>query len=96
MGIGDRAGGEDGVAVRRVRADQDDDIGLFDGVEILRAGAGAEGLAKAVSGGRMADAGAGVGVVVLEHRTGQFLDEIGFLIRAAGGGDDAHRMPPLL
>ncbi len=86
------AGGEDRVPGMGVGADDHDDIGLFDAVEILRAGRGAIGLAQAIAGGRMADAGAGVGVVVAEHRAGQFLDEVGLFVGAARRGDDAHRL----
>jgi hypothetical protein len=83
--------GEDRVAVGRVRAD-DDQTTSGDAVEILRAGGGAEGLAKAVAGGRMADPCAGVGVVVAEHRAGQFLHEEGLLVGAAARGDHADRL----
>src|SRR5690606_25226305 len=36
--------------------------------------------------------GAGVGVVVAEDRAGQLLHQIGFLVGAAAGGDDADRL----
>jgi hypothetical protein len=38
--------GEDRVAVGRVGADHDDHVGVLDGIEILRAGRGAEGLPR--------------------------------------------------
>ena len=84
-----QARGEDGVAVGRVGADDDDDVGLFDRIEVLRAGRGAVGLAEPVAGGRVADAGAGVGVVVAEDGADHLLHEVGFLVRAARGGDAA-------
>jgi hypothetical protein len=45
----------------------DDHVGRHHAVEILRAGGGAEGLAEAIAGRRMAHPRAGVGVVVAEH-----------------------------
>ena len=60
-----------------------------DRVEILRAGRGAVGLAEAVAGRRMADARAGVDVVVEEALAHQLLDEIGLLVGAARRGDAA-------
>jgi hypothetical protein len=83
------ARGEDGVAVGRVGADQQNDIRLLDAVEILRAGRGAEGLAEAVPGRRVADAGAGIDVVVAETTADELLHEEGLLVGAARGGDAA-------
>src|SRR5208283_4405596 len=83
---------EDRMCIGRIGADHDDDVGLVDGVEILRAGRGAEGLVQAIARGRMAHARASVGVVVAEARAGQLLDEKALLIRAARGGDDADRI----
>ena len=40
----------------------------------------------------MADARAGIRIVVHEYGAGQFLHQIGFFIGAAGRGDDAHGM----
>ena len=42
------------------------DVGLVDRIEILRAGRGAEGLVEAIAGRRVADARAGVDVIVAE------------------------------
>src|SRR5690606_31223566 len=39
--------------------------------------------------------GAGIGVVVAEHRAGQLLHEVGFLVGAAAGGDHAHGLAPV-
>ncbi len=86
------ARGEHRMRVGRIGADHDDDVGLIDRIEILRARRGAEGLAEAVAGRRMADARAGVGVVVAEHRAGQLLHQIGFLVGAARRCDDADRI----
>ena len=80
------------MAVGRVGADHDDHVGVLDAVEILRAGGGAEGLAQTVAGRRMADPGAGVGVVVAERGAGQLLHQVGFLGGAARRGDDADRI----
>ena len=67
----------------------EDDVGLVDRVEILRAGRGAEGLVEAIAGRRMADARAGVDVIVAEAAADQLLNEIALLIGAARGGDAA-------
>ncbi len=40
----------------------------------------------------MADARAGIRVVVHEHGAGQLLHEVGLFVRAAAGGDDAYRL----
>ena len=80
------------MAVGRVGADQHHHIGLLDRVEILRAGRGAERGAQSVAGRRMADAGAGVGVVVAEHVARQLLHQVGLFVGAARRGDDADRI----
>ncbi len=81
-----------GCAIGRIGADHDDHVGVFDAVEILRAGRGAEGLAQSIAGRRVADPGTGIGVVVAERGAGQFLHQIGFLVGAARRGDDADRV----
>ena len=90
------ARGEDRMGVGRIGADHQDDISLLDRVEILRAGRGAERLAQAEAGRRMADAGAGIDVVVAEAAADQLLDEIGLLVGAARRGDAADRQPAVL
>ena len=87
--------GKDRVPVRGVRADDQHHVGLFDAVEILRAGRGAKGLAQPVTRGRMTHPRTGIGIIVAEDRAGQLLNQIGFLIGAATGGDDPHRPPPV-
>ena len=89
-------GGEDRVAVGRVGADDQDDVGLLDRFEVLRAGRGAERGLQAVAGRRVADAGAGVDIVVAEAGAHQLLDEIDLLIGAARRGDGADRLPAIL
>ncbi len=84
------------MAVGRIGADHQDDVGLLDGIEILRPRRSAERGLEAVAGRRMADAGAGVDVVVAEDVAHQLLDEIGFFIRAARRGDAAQRGPSIL
>lgn len=84
------------MPVGRVGADDDDDIGMLDRVEILRAGRGAERLAEAVAGRRMADAGAGIDIVIAETGADQLLDEEGLLVGAARRGDAADRIPAVL
>ena len=54
------------MTVGRVGADDHDDVGLLDAVEILRAGGRAECRLQAIAGRRMADAGASVDIVVAE------------------------------
>src|SRR3569833_438145 len=78
---------------RRIGADDDDDVAVFDRVEVLRAGRGAVGLAEAVAGRRMADAGTGVDVVVAEDGADQLLHQESFFIGAARRGDAANRGP---
>ena len=73
-----------------VGADQQDDISKRDGFEVLRAGGGAERVLEAVSRGRVADAGAGVDVIVAESGPYQLLYEEGFFVRAARRRDAAH------
>jgi hypothetical protein len=41
----------------------------------------------------VADAGAGIDIVVAEARAHQLLDQIGFLVGAAARGDAAERLP---
>ena len=84
--------GEDGMAIGRIGADDDDDVSGHHAVEILGAGRGAEGGLQAVTGRRVADARAGIDIVVAEAGTDQLLDEEGLLIGAPAGGDPADRM----
>ena len=63
----------------------------IDAVEILGAGRGAEGGLQAVAGRRVADAGAGIDIVVAEAGADQLLDEEGLLVGAARRGDAADR-----
>ena len=83
------ARGEHRMAVGRVGADDEHDVGVLDGIEILRAGRSAEGGLEAVAGRRMADARASIDIVVAEAAADQLLDEIGLFIGAARGGDAA-------
>ncbi|MNK74678.1 hypothetical protein D3C87_941980 [compost metagenome] len=87
---------ENRVAIRRIGADDKHDIGLLDAVEILRAGGGAESLTETITRRRMADAGAGIDVVVTKAGADEFLDEEGFFIRAAGRGNAAYGFPAIL
>ena len=87
---------EDRVTIGRVGADDEDDIRLGDRFEILSACGGAEGFRQAVAGRRMADAGAGVDIVVAEGRADEFLDEEDFLVRAARRGDGADRVAAIV
>ena len=73
----------------RVGADDHGDIGVLDRVEVLRAGRGAESGRQAIAGRRMADAGAGIDIVVAEAGADQLLHQIGFFVGAARRGDAA-------
>ena len=87
---------EDRVAVSRVGADDEDDVGLGDGLEVLRAGRGAERRAQPIAGRRVADAGAGIDIVVAEGGAHQLLDEEDLLVGAARRGDGADRFTAVL
>ena len=85
------ARGEHRMAVGRVGADHQDHVAFVDRIEILRAGRGAERRPQAVAGRRVADAGAGVDIVVAERGADQLLDDEHFLVGATGGSDAADR-----
>ena len=82
------------MGVGRIGADDDHDIRFFDGLEILRAGRGAEGLGEAEAGRRVADARASVDVVVAEPGANHLLNQEHFLVGAARGADRANRVRP--
>ena len=84
-----QAGGEHRMGGGRVGADDHGDVGILDRVEILRAGGGAEGDRKAIAGRGVADARAGVDIVVAEAGADQLLHQIGLFVGAAGRGDAA-------
>src|SRR6202050_979328 len=75
-----------------IGANDNDDVGVLDGIEILSAGRSAVGLAEAITGRRVADTGAGVDVVVAERGADQFLHQESLLIGAARRGDAADRV----
>jgi hypothetical protein len=77
------ARGEDRVRVGRIGADDQDHVALVDRVEILRARRSAEGGLEAIAGRRMADAGAGIDVVVAETAAHQLLHQVRLLVGAA-------------
>ena len=80
------------VPLARIGADDHHHIGVLDRLEGLRAGRGAVGLAQAVAGRAVADAGAGVDVVGAEGGADQLLHEVGFLVGAAARRDAADRI----
>ncbi len=90
------AGSENRMGVGRIGADDDHDIRLIDRLEILRAGRGAEGLGQAEAGRRVANARAGVDVVVAESGANHLLNQEHFLVGAARGTDRANRIAPVL
>ena len=87
---------EHGVGVGRVGADDQDHIGLVDALEVLRAGGFAERLLQAIAGRRVADAGAGVDVIVVEGGADHALHDVDFLVRRARRGDAADRVLAVL
>src|SRR5882762_9328970 len=84
------------MAVSRIGADDDDNVRMLDAVEVLCAGRGSEGLAEAIACRRMADAGAGIDVVVAESCPHQFLHEERLLVGAARRGDATDRFAAVL
>ena len=88
--------GEHRMAFGRVRADDDDDVRLHHGVEGLRAGRLANRALQPVAGRRVADARAGVDVVVAERGAHELLHEERLLVRAARGRDAADRVAAVL
>jgi len=77
------ARGEHGMGVGRIGADQHDDIGLLDRIEILGAGRSPERGAQPIAGRRVADPRAGVDIVVAEAAADQLLHQEGLLVGAA-------------
>ena len=86
-----QARGEHRMRLARIGADHHDHVGQRDRLEGLRAGRGAVGLPEAVAGGRVADARAGVDVVVAERRAHHLLHQERLLVGAARRGDAADR-----
>src|SRR5262249_28565026 len=84
------------VTFGRVRADDDDDVGLHHRIEVLRAGRLADGVLQAVPGRRVAHASAGVDVIVAERRADHLLNQERLLVRAPRRGDAADRVSPVL
>jgi hypothetical protein len=86
------ARGENGMRVGRIRADDEDHVGLVDRFEVLRARRGAKRLAEAITRRRVAYACAGVDVVVAEARANQLLNQEHLLVGAARGGNGPDRV----
>ena len=74
---------------RWICADDNDDVGMLHRVEVLCAGRRSKGLRQAITGRRVAHAGAGVDIVITEAGTDQLLNQIGFFVGAARGRDAA-------
>ena len=87
---------EDRVRICRVRAHDQHDVSVVYRCKRLRAGRGAQRHRQPVPGWRVADTRAGVHIVVAKDRSYQFLDQIGFLIRAARRCDAADRTDSVL
>jgi hypothetical protein len=84
------------VGVGRVGADHDDDVGLLDRLEGPACRPIRPGLLEAVAGRRMADAGAGVDVVVAEGGAHQLLHQVVLFVGAAAGDDAADGVAAVL
>ncbi len=84
-----QAGREHGMGVRRVGPDEQHDVGLLDGGEVLRAGRRPERLLQPEARRRMADPGAGVHIVRAEGRAHHLLDGEHLLVGAARRRDPA-------
>ena len=84
------------VPIGGIRADDQDHVGLANRVEGLGPGRFAQGLLETIAGGRVADAGAGVDVVVAEGGAHQFLHQISLFVGAAAGGQPADRTASIL
>ncbi len=80
------------MCVGRIGADHDDDVGVIDRLEVLRAGRRAERLLESVAGRRMTNARARVDVVVAERRADHLLHDEHFLVRAARRRNAADRV----
>jgi hypothetical protein len=80
---------EDRVGIGGVGADDEDDVGLVDRLEVLGAGRRAERLAEPIPGGGVADPSAGVDVVVAEGGPHHLLDDVDLLVGAPRRGDAA-------
>src|SRR3546814_14984989 len=66
---------EDRMAIGGVCADDKDNVRLADAVEILRAGRRSEGGLQPIAGGRVADARAGIDIIVAEALAYQLLKD---------------------
>src|SRR5580704_8369126 len=84
------------MGVGRIGADDDHNIRLVYRLEILRTRRGAEGFGEAEAGRRVANARAGVDVVVAESGANHLLNEEHFLVGAAGRADRANRVAAVL
>ena len=85
--------GEHRMPVGWIGADDDRDVSVLDGIEILRSRRSAECRLETIAGGRMADPGAGIDIVVAEAGAHQLLHQEGLFVRAARRGDAADRRP---
>ena len=90
------ARGEDGMRVGRIGADDEDDVGLVDGFEKLRPPTCRTSSCPGLAGRRMANARAGVDIVVAERRAHQLLHEVHFFVGAARRRDGAEDSRPYL
>src|SRR3546814_15694221 len=79
------------MAIGGIGANDHDHVGELDAVKILRPGRGAEGRLQPITGWRVADACAGIDIVVAKTLPDQLLNEEGLLVGAARRCDSADR-----
>ena len=77
------SGGKHRMGIGGIGADDYEDVGFVDALEILGPGRGSQGRLETITCRRMADPGAGVDVVVVERRTDHLLDYEHLFIGAA-------------
>ena len=75
------------MSVGGVGPDDQDDVGVFNAVKILRSRACAKGCFEPVSGRRMTHACAGIDIVIAKACPDKFLHKEGFFIGATARGD---------
>ncbi len=95
MGLFD-AGGQDGVGLGRVAADDQNHAGILDVPDRSRIAAVTNGAEQTFGGGCLAVARAIVHVVRADDRARQLLHEITFLVGAFRGRDEGERIRSVL
>ena len=92
LGGGLEKGGGDRVVLGRACANDDDAIAVFGGCEGRGDRTRPDGLHQGCHGTRVAKPGAVIDIVGAERGADQFLEEIGFLVRAFGRAEAGNRI----